>query len=675
MPTNDLRSRLDELKARINTHNYRYHVLDAPTIADHEYDQLLVELREIESQHPEWITGDSPSQRVGGLISEKFEKISHPAPILSLANAFDADGLRAWFGRLLKLDDRVLEANFVVEPKLDGLTVVLHYENGIFVRGATRGDGEVGEDITQNLKTIRSLPLKIPVDPDGPPAPTGLVVRGEVFIDLADFDEMNKRQAELGEKIYQTPRNTAAGALRNLDPAVTASRPLRLYVYNIVACSQPTPPTQAESLVWLISLGFPVSKLLYQCSSIEEVVKVCEDWITKRREIPYEIDGMVVKINDLALADSLGFVGKDPRGAIAFKFPAEMISTKLLDIGVNVGRTGVLTPFAILEAAMIGGVTVQQATLHNFDFINDKDIRVGDIVQVKRAGDVIPYVEGPILGKRTGAEEKYQLPIVCPSCFQPVTRIPDEVALYCTNPECPAQLVRNIEHFVSRGTLDIVGLGIKIVEQLVAEGLLTNVADLYKLSEKDLVGLDGFGEKKAENLLTSINASKQQPLSRLIFALGIKGVGSVVSDQLAAEYGNLDKLSLVTTNDLEKLEGIGPNISQAIVDWFVQPTNQKILTELKENGMWPVEKAQERTLATGPFSGKTFVITGTLPNFSREETKTYIEKFGVKVTGSVSKNTDFLVAGENAGSKLTKARSLGTQILTEEELVRLAENV
>ena len=664
---------LINLRVQIQEHNYRYHVLDAPVISDLEYDHLIVELREIEEQHPDWITPDSPSQRVGGYVSERFEKVPHPAPILSLANAFNGDGLSAWIERLGKIDPRVFETNFVVEPKLDGLTVVLHYENGLFVRGATRGDGDIGEDITQNLKTVKSLPLRIPVALNGPPVPENLVVRGEVFINLDDFEVMNRKQEEAGEKVYQTPRNTAAGALRNLDSAVTASRPLRLYVYTIVTMNGEMPTTQMESLETIRSFGFPVSDHIYLAKSIDEVIRVCESWIDKRDEIPFEIDGMVVKINDLNLANSLGVVGKDPRGAIAYKFPAKEVSTFLLDIGVNVGRTGVLTPYAILEPVEIGGVIVRQATLHNFDFIQEKDIRIGDRVLVKRAGDVIPYVVGPILDSRTGNEQSFLPPTSCPTCGEPVSRIEGEVAIYCINPACPAQIIRNIEHFVSRSTLDIVGLGIKIVEQLVHANLVGDVADLYTLNKDDLLKLEGFAEKKADNLLESIEASKSQPLSKFIFALGIRGVGEVVGNDLAQQFKSIDALQKATTEGLEGIEGIGPNIAHAVVDWLSHHANQVILEKLKRAGMWPTLEAGANEKETSQvFQGKTFVVTGTLESFTRQEVKEFIMSKGGKVTSSVSARTDFLVAGENAGSKLTKAQELGVKILSEGELKDMA---
>ncbi len=663
------KQRLEELREQIDLHNYRYHVLDAPTIPDYEYDRLLVELREIEARHPDWITPESPTQRVGGFVSDKFNKIQHFQPIQSLANAFDTEDLRAWFDRISKLDDRVLATDFIVEPKLDGLTVVLEYRDGIFVTGATRGDGEVGEDVTPNLRTIHSLPLHIPVASETKP-PASLIVRGEVFINLVDFEALNRQQEEKGEKIYQTPRNTAAGALRNLDTSVTAARPLRLFVYTILSSSDPLPQTQEESLETLKSFGFPVSEHAYLCATIENVVDLCQEWINKRHDLPYEIDGMVVKVNDLVLAGSLGSVGKDPRGAIAFKFPAEVATTELLDIGVNVGRTGVLTPYAILSPVRIGGVTVQQATLHNFDFISERDIRIGDTVEIKRAGDVIPYVVGPLEGKRPSDSQPFQVPATCPSCGDPVTRLEEEVAYYCINPECPAQLVRRVEHFVSRSTLDIVGLGIKIVEQLVGSGLVDNVADLYNLTREELLALEGFGEKRADNLLDSIAASKAQPLSRLIFALGIRGVGEVVGQSLADVFGSLDRLASATEEGLTAIEGIGPNIATAIVEWFAHPKNQAVLQELKRSGMWPTQ-TERKAASGGLFEGKVFVITGALPSFSREEAKAFIQDHGGKVTSSVSSNTNYLLAGENAGSKLARAEALGVEIIDEARLISM----
>ena len=681
----DLRQHYEELKKEIHYHNYRYHVLDDPVISDYEYDQLLQELRRIEAEHPEWVTPDSPTQRAGAPPAEGFVKVRHPAPILSLANAFNAGDVYAWLERIAKIDERVLETDFVIEPKLDGLSVVLHYREGVFVQGATRGDGEIGEDITANLRTIRSLPLRIPVARGIDPGTNGqeqripsyLVVRGEAFIRLPDFEAFNARLAASGKKTYVNPRNTAAGALRNLDPGLTASRPLDLLVYQIVAWgdSEPSlspPPTQVETIRYLHALGFPVPESIL-CRTLEEAISVYHQWREKRETLDYEIDGMVIKINDLQLSADLGVVGKDPRGAIAIKFPAREVTTRLEAIGVNVGRTGVLTPYAVLEPVEVGGVVVKQATLHNFDYISEKDIRIGDRVRIKRAGDVIPYVIGPVVAARTGDELPYVPPEVCPACSQPVEHIEGEVAWYCVNVACPAQLIRNVEHFVSREGMDIVGLGVKIVEQLVTEGLIHDVADLYTLQREMLLNLEGFAEKKADNLLAAIAASKDRPLSRLLTALGIRGVGEVVAADLARYYPDLDALSHASVDDLQAIEGIGPNIATAIVDWFANPANQRVLAKLKAAGVWPKAEFQaEDGKPSQSLAGLSFVVTGTLSGFTRSEVKAFIQSHGGRVANSVSKRTDYLVAGEKAGSKMVKARQLGIPIINEEALKRLA---
>jgi DNA ligase (NAD+) len=670
MTTHD---RYEELKEQVHLHNYRYHVLDAPLISDLEYDRLLNELKAIEGEHPDWVTPDSPTQRAGAAPLDKFEKVQHPAPILSLANAFGADEARAWFERVKKLDERVASAKFVVEPKIDGLSVVLHYRDGVFVQGASRGNGEVGEDITGNLRTVRSIPLRIPVNADGPQPPSYLVVRGEAFIEIHDFEELNKKLEEAGLKTYLNPRNTAAGSLRQLDPALTASRPLTLLVYQIVASEGSAVPTsQWEVLEYLKALGFPVTDVARRFDDIESAIAYTETWGTRRDELSYEADGMVIKIDDLELAADLGFVGKDPRGAIAFKFPALEVTTKLEDIRVNVGRTGVLTPYAVLEPVEINGVIVERATLHNFDFIAEKDIRPGDRVLVKRAGEVIPYVIGPVVDARTGNEKPYVPPATCPACGQPVEHFEGEVAWYCVNAACPEQLVRNVEHFVSRDAMDIVGLGIKIVEQLIAAGLVKDVADLFTLKKEQLLELEGFAEKKAENLLTSLEQAKGQSLSRLLNALGIRGVGEVMAADLTRHYPDLDALSKATVGELQEIEGVGPNIAEAIVDWFARPANQNLLKKLKAAGVWPVVQLSEISEgAPGSLAGMSFVVTGTLAGFTRDGIKEFIQSNGGKVVGSVSKNTDYLVLGENPGSKLDKAQELSVKIIDEEELRRL----
>jgi DNA ligase (NAD+) len=703
--------RYEQLKQEINFHLYRYHVLDAPVVSDAEYDRLWREFQALEAAHPDWVTPDSPSQRAGAAISEKFEKVRHPRPILSLANAFGAEEARAWVERIRKLDERVETAKFTVEPKIDGLSVVLHYRNGVFSQGATRGDGEVGEDITANLRTVRTIPLKIPVDarqkskvespadqltlfptdlqPSAFALPDYLVVRGEVFITNRDFEALNQKLAEAGEKTYLNPRNTAAGALRQLDPAITATRPLTILVYQVVywedgklvtretgaraAPSQGTgiPTSQWELLQWLKSLGFPVTDVARRFDSIDEAIAYTETWDKRRDELGYEADGMVIKLDDLSLAAELGFVGKDPRGAVAFKFPAREVTTTLLGIEVEVGRTGVLTPRAALAAVEINGVIVKNATLHNFDYIAEKDIRLGDRVLVKRAGEVIPYVIGPVVDARTGAEQPYIPPAACPACGQPVEHFEGEVAWYCVNAACPAQLVRNVEHFVSKGAMDITGLGYKIVEQLIEAGLVKDVADLYLLTKEQLLALEGFADKKADNLLAAIHASAAQPLNRLITALGIHGVGEVMATDLSKNFPDLAALSLATVDDLQQIEGIGPNSAASIIDWFSRDANRTLLYKLNQAGVWPVASGQSPVANNQSLSGLTFVVTGTLPTLSREGVKEFIEQSGGKVTDSVSKKTSYLVLGENPGSKHDKALALGVPILDEAGLRKL----
>lgn len=691
-----IRQRYEQLKQEIHFHNYRYHVLDAPIISDAEYDRLMTELRQIEAEHPDWVMPDSPTQRAGAAPAEKFEKVRHPRPILSLANAFGAGEARAWFERIRKLDERVARAAFVVEPKIDGLSVVLHYRNGLFVQGTTRGDGETGEDITANLSTVRAVPLHIPLksqppaerrepsaqlqffDPATlPPAdsslPTYLVVRGEAFIPLKDFALLNRRLAEAGERTYLNPRNTAAGSLRQLDPAITASRPLTLLVYQVVyAEGGRVPATQWELLTWLKDLGFPVTDAARRFADLEEAIDYIQSWENRRDELPYEADGFVIKLDDLTLAEDLGYVGKDPRGAIAYKFPAREVTTRLLNIEVEVGRTGVLTPRAVLQAVEIGGVIVRNATLHNFDFIAEKDIRIGDRVLVKRAGEVIPYVIGPVPEVRSGSEQIYRPPEFCPTCGQPVEHFEGEVAWYCVNAACPAQLVRNVEHFVSKGAMDINGLGLKIVEQLIAAGLVKDVADLYSLTREQLLGLEGFADKKADNLLAAIAESKTRPLERLLAALGIRGVGEVSARDLARAFGSLEALSTASAEALQRVDGIGPNIAAAIVDWFGRERNRTVLEKLKAAGVWPtLSPVSAQGAAAGALAGLTFVVTGTLAGFSREGVKEFIEAHGGRVTDSISRKTDYLVVGEAPGSKLQKAQALGVKIIGEEELRRL----
>lgn len=663
-------SEYEKLKNQINHHNYRYHVQDDPVISDYEFDQMLIALRQMETEHPEWVTGDSPTQRSGAAPAEVFKKVNHPAPILSLANAFSANDLCAWFERITKVDERVKNADFVVEPKIDGLTVVLHYSKGLFTSGVTRGNGETGEDITANIRTIRAVPLRIPVENTALEVPEKLVVRAEAFITKNEFEKLNAQMLKNGEKAYQNPRNTAAGSLRQLDPELVAARPLTILAYAIVA--ENPKRTQWETLGFLKALGFPVSDLSMHCRNFEEVLSELGGWEEKRSKIPYEVDGIVVKINDLRLSESLGFVGKDPRGAAALKFAAQEVSTTLNDIGVNVGRTGVLTPFAILEPVEIGGVIVKQATLHNFDYISEKDIRVGDRVMIKRAGEVIPYVIGPIFDQRSGKEKSYIPPVICPVCKQKVENIKGEVAWYCVNSACPAQLIRNLEHFVSREGMDIEGLGIKIVELLVNEKLIENMADIFKLKKDKLLTLEGFAEKKAGNLLASISASRNRPLDRVINALGIRGIGEVASQALARRFDDLNALCKATVEQLMDIEGFGPNLAESIVEWFKVEKNIKLIGELLSLGIWPVQ-TQNTSGKPKTLSGKKFVVTGTLTGFTRDGIKEFITDYGGKVSDSVSSKTDYLILGETPGSKHDQAMQLGVKIISENGLRKLAE--
>ena len=590
-----------------------------------------------------------------------------------MANAFNDDDVFAWYDRITKINDQVKETSFVVEPKIDGLTVVLHYDNDVFVQGATRGDGFVGEDITANLKTVRTIPLVIPTDPNKPKPPSEFIVRGEAFITIKDFEKLNNKLEQTGENTYQNPRNTAAGSLRQLDPGLTAKRPLTVLIYAIVSDNEELPKTHIERLSYLSDLGFPVPETII-CNDIKETVYAYNQFLDRRDELAYEADGVVIKINDLSLADQLGVVGKDPRGAIAYKFPARVVTTKLIDIGVNVGRTGVLTPYAILDPVEVGGVVVKQATLHNFDYIQDKDIRIGDRVAIKRAGDVIPYVIGPILDMRNGIEKIFVPPNICPTCGQQVEHLDGEVAWFCVNALCPAQLIRNLEHFASRNAMDINGLGIKIIEQIVANDLVKDVADIYSLTQTQLESLDGFAKKKADNLIRAISESKNRSLARLILALGIRGVGEVLASDLAKRYSDLDKLARASISELQLIEGVGPNIAQSIVDWFSRQTNRTLLEKLKRVYVWPTEASTTyEQKGKQNFVGMTFVITGTVAGYTRDEVKKLIEENGGKVTDSISKNTSYLLVGEQPGSKLEKARKLEIPVLDFQELMKLSE--
>lgn len=683
-PPGDVVQRVAELRALIRHHQHRYYVLDDPEISDAAFDALFRELQALEEEHPALRDPNSPTVRVGGGVADRFEKVRHPVPVLSLANAFGEEDLRAWRDRLLRLlpEEEHPRLAFVVEPKFDGLTVLLQYEEGRFVLGATRGNGETGENITPNLRTVPQLPLRIPTDPDSALSPPArLVVRGEAYVEVADFEAFNRAQAEQEERTYANPRNFAAGSLRLLDSGITARRPLKLWTYQMPLLEglEESPNSHWESLELLRAYGFPVcdETRRFADDAWEELVAFVTNWHELRARLPYELDGMVVKVDLLAQQQQLGFTGKDPRWAVAFKTGGEEAATKLLDIFVKVGRTGVVTPNAVLEPVAIGGVTVQAATLHNEDYIAELDIRMGDTVLVKRAGDVIPKVLRPLPELRDGSEQPWQMPDVCPACGEPLVRPPGEAATYCVNNACPAQLVRKVEYFVSRGAMDIVGFGEKQAELFVAQGFIRTLADIYRLPWEQISEIEGYGEKRVANLQEAVADSKSRGAIRLLTGLGIRFVGSTVAGLVMAHFPDLRALMAAEVETLSDIEGVGPKIAEAIVDFFALEPNRALVADFEALGLdlttppalLARQEADTATAAELPFAGKTFVITGTLPTFSRSEAKGYIEARGGKVTGSVSSKTDFLLAGEKAGSKLAKAQELGVPVLSEEELL------
>ncbi len=600
--------RLEELRRAIRHYAYQYYVLDDPQLTDAEYDALWRELVALETANPELVTPDSPTQRVQGAPSDQFAKVRHPVPILSLGNAFSLDELAAWRERMMRQlpQSARTQAEYVVEPKIDGLTVVLHYEHGRFVLGATRGDGEVGEDITPNLRTLRALPLRIPTQTGGPLPPARLVVRGEAYTPVADFRAYNAQQELAGERTYANPRNFAAGSLRQLDPRITALRPLRLWVYQIAILedgSQAAPASQWETLTYLRDMGFPVARS-YIFSDFDQVVALCDTWgDTERPKLSYEADGLVIKVNDAALQRRLGFVGKDPRWAVAYKYPPEEGITRVSDIKVNVGRTGTLNPYAVLEPVQIGGVTVSAATLHNEDYVREKDIRIGDTVAVKRAGEVIPQVLRPIVELRTGNEVPWQMPANCPACGQPAVRLPGESATYCVNSACPAQLVRAVEHFVGQAAMDIPSFGIRQAEQFVRLGWIVDLGDIYHLDAARLLELEGYGEKRVTNLIDAIEGSKSRPLWRLVAGLNIKGVGQVVAETLVNHFRSLDALANASPADLAGVPGIGPVLAESVAKWFAQEPNRQLIKKLQAAGVRTQDEQQESDCSIGPARG------------------------------------------------------------------------
>lgn len=659
--------RIESLKGLLNRYAHEYYVLDNPSVPDSEYDQKLEELRKIEEQFPELITTDSPTQRIGGQPLEGFQKVQHRIPMLSLGNAFNEQDLRDFARRASQGTNK--ELAFVCELKIDGLAITLTYEDGKFVRGATRGDGTTGEDITSNLRTIKSIPLSIQEK-------RKIEVRGEAYMPHKSFLALNKQREENGEELFANPRNAAAGSLRQLDPRIAASRNLDVFLYGIGEWEADTVATHSERLTQLRSLGFRTNPEWKKYNTIEEVLEYVEYWTTERPNLPYEIDGIVIKVDDLQTQEELGFTVKSPRWAIAYKFPAEEVVTKLKDIELSVGRTGVVTPTAILEPVRVAGTTVQRASLHNEDLIRAKDIRIGDMVVIKKAGDIIPEVVRSLTEQRSGIEEPFHMPDECPACGSELVRLEEEVALRCINPNCPDQLQEGLIHFVSRNAMNIDGLGEKVINQLFSEGLIHTIADIYRLERDELLKLERMGEKSVDNLLNAISASKENSLERLLFGLGIRFIGAKAAKTLATEFETMEKLQNATYEELIAIDEIGDKMADSVVQYFAEDKVTDLLNELKELQLNMEYKGPKRAavaIDSNPFAGKTIVLTGKMEQMSRPEAKEKIEALGGKVTGSVSKKTDIVIAGEDAGSKYDKAVELGITIWDENEFVNMLE--
>ena len=655
----DATSRAAELRAAIDEANHRYHVLDQPSIADSEYDTLMRELQQLEAEHPELVTPDSPTQRVGAPPSSQFASVRHPQPMLSLANARNEAELRAWAERL----ERLLDGDpfqLVTEPKIDGLAVSLIYQDGLLARGATRGDGVTGEDVTPNLRTVRTIPLRIPH--------TGMVeVRGEIYLPLSGFEQVNRERAEAGLPTFMNPRNSAAGSLRQQDSSITAGRPLAIFTYQIGAGEGLSIGSHWEALEWLRDQGFRVSEHVELHDDVESAVAAARAWEDRRGELDYDIDGCVAKVSSFAQQRRLGTVNRDPRWAIAFKFAPTTALTKLTRIGINVGRTGALNPYAVLEPVVVGGVTVSLATLHNEEDINRKDIREGDTVIVQRAGDVIPQVVGPHLEDGVKRGEPWRMPERCPACDTPVVKPAGEVMHRCPNRVCPAKGYQWLKHFVSRGAMDIDGVGEKLVMRLLEQGLVARPQDLYSLTADDLLPLEGFQQRSAEKVIASIEASKQRPFGRVLFALGIPHVGDVNAQLLADEFGSIEALADAAPEEIAAVEGVGPVIAEAVSSWFLDDEHAEVVQALAEAGAQMSGPRHERS-ADGPLAGKVVVVTGAIEGYTRDSIRDHLTALGAKVTDSISKKTDYLIAGEGGGSKREKAEQLGVPVVTLEEL-------
>ena len=663
-------ARAAELRERIERANHEYYVLDAPSLSDAEYDRMFRELRSLEAEHPELRTPDSPTQRVGAEPASRLEKTTHLAPMLSLDNAFSEEELVAWETRNARIAGEVREAGYLCEPKIDGLAVALTYHDGVLVRGATRGNGTIGEDVTANLRTIREIPLRL--RSNGTPVPGVMEIRGEVYMPLSGFSEMNARRSADGLSTFANPRNAAAGALRQLDPGITARRPLRFFAFGIQLDPRSTETlparSQGELLEQLLAWGLPVNRRFRRAANLPAVLEILSEVERERATLDYEIDGTVIKVDPLALHGELGVVGgREPRWAIAYKFAPDLATTRLLGIEINVGRTGSLNPYAVLEPVEIGGATVRLATLHNEEDIQRKDIRVGDTVLVKRAGEVIPQVVGPVTQEGAARGEPFRMPENCPACGTPVEQPADEVMRYCPNGACPARVFWGLVHFAGRSAMDIRGLGEATAQQLLDAGLVRDVGDLFFLPLEDVLRLEGFKEKSARNLLAGIQASRERGLAKLLFALGVRHVGETAAELLARAFGTMDRLLEADADQFAGVHGIGRTTADALASYLAEPRNREIIDKLRSAGVRLDEPQAEP--ASGPFSGQSFVITGTLPTLSRQQAAALIEAAGGRVSGSVTRKTDFLVVGADAGSKLAKARELGVAELSEADLL------
>ncbi|SEU05846.1 DNA ligase (NAD+) [Salinibacillus kushneri] len=655
--------RIQTLRDELNQYNYEYHVLDNPSVSDYEYDTKMKELQDLEAEYPDLLTPDSPSQRVGGKPLDSFQKVQHNIPMLSLGNAFNEQDLRD-FDRRVREGTDAKNINYVCELKIDGLAISLRYIDGILERGATRGDGRTGEDITQNLKTVRSIPLKISENQT-------IEVRGEAFMPVKSFKALNEAREAEGKDVFANPRNAAAGSLRQLDPKIAAKRNLDIFVYSVGEWEAGELASHSERLSYLKQLGFKVNPETKTCKNIDEVIAYIQYWTEHRPELSYEIDGIVIKVNQMDIQEELGFTAKSPRWAIAYKFPAEEATTTLRDIELSVGRTGAVTPTALLDPVQLAGTTVQRASLHNEDLIREKDIRIGDTVVIKKAGDIIPEVVRVDVDRRSGHEEPFHMPTHCPECGSELVRLEEEVALRCINPNCPAHLREGLIHFVSRNAMNIDGLGEKVIKQLFEHDLVHTIADLYKLQKEELLKLERMGEKSVSNLLTAIENSKENSLERLLFGLGIRYVGNKAAQTLAENFKEMDSLVEANMDDLIAIQDIGEKVADSIVRYFEKPQVQSLIKELRDLGLNMEYKGltEEDIDTESPFSGKTIVLTGKLEQYSRSEAKKQITALGGTVTSSVSKNTDILIAGEDAGSKFDKAQELGVTIWNEQQMV------